>query len=582
MALAGMKIARLTLALVMTSANETPDEPEGPATRGARRRRAHPARAAAPVTPAPLKAAAAVRSRRRPSPARSLAPAPVHPASRSGSAPQVDRPAQLDGHAPGDESAGAAEAATAQAGLKAGGTFQDGPLDEPAPDEPALDEPALDESARSAEPEQAAPEGGRQARRGGMFRSLRNRNYRLYAAGQVVSNTGTWMQRVAQDWLVLELAHGSGTALGITTGLQFLPMLLFGLWGGVVADRYPKRRVLMLTQISMGVLALVLGLLAVSGNAQVWHVYLLAFGLGVATVVDNPTRQAFVMEMVGRRDLPNAIALNSATFNGARLLGPAVAGVLIALIGTGPVFLVNAASFGAVLFGLYAMRTDELHDVPAVKRAKGQLREGLRYVRGRRDLMLVLILIGFLATFGMNFNTTVALVAKEVFHTDASAFGLASSMLALGALSGALLAARRVAKPRLRLLVAMGLVFGALEVVTGLMPTYWLFLALLVPTGIAMMTITTAANATMQLGVSPEMRGRVMALYMLVFLGTNPVGAPAVGWLAEHFGARMSLVLGGLVSVLAALAVGAVAARGAGFAGLRRLRPGRRMTAPIA
>jgi MFS family permease len=438
----------------------------------------------------------------------------------------------------------------------ADGTLQEDALGEPGA-EPAEDGPVED-----------GP------RRGGMFRSLRVRNYRLYAAGQVVSNTGTWMQRVAQDWLVLELAHGSGTALGITTGLQFLPMLLFGLWGGVIADRYPKRRVLALTQISMGLLALVLGLLAVSGAAQVWHVYVLAFGLGVATVVDNPTRQSFVVEMVGKRDLPNAIALNSATFNGARLLGPAVAGVLIALIGTGPVFLVNAASFAAVLFSLSAMRADELHDAPAVKRAKGQLREGLRYVRGRRDLMLVLILVGFLAMFGMNFNTTVALVAKEVFHTDASAFGLASSMLALGALSGALLAARRVAKPRLRVLVGMGLLFGTLEALTGLMPTYWLFLALLVPTGIAMMTITTAANATMQLGVAPEMRGRVMALYMLVFLGTNPVGAPAIGWLAEHFGARTSLVIGGLVSALAAVVVGAVAARGTAVRPVpRRTRP---------
>ena len=194
------------------------------------------------------------------------------------------------------------------------------------------------------------------------------------------------MQRVGQDWLVLELTHGSGTALGITTGLQFLPMLLFGLWGGVIADRYAKRRVLIVTQVSMGVLALVLGLLAVSGTAQVWHVYLLAFGLGIATVVDTPTRQSFVIEMVGRRDLPNAIALNSANFNGARLVGPAVAGVMIALIGTGPVFLVNAASFGAVLLGLYAMRPGELHPVEPVKRAKGQLREGLRYVAGRRDL----------------------------------------------------------------------------------------------------------------------------------------------------------------------------------------------------
>ncbi|HEY8479463.1 MAG TPA: MFS transporter [Spirillospora sp.] len=407
-----------------------------------------------------------------------------------------------------------------------------------------------------------------------MFRSLRIRNYRLFAAGQVVSNTGTWMQRVAQDWLVLELTHGSGTALGITTGLQFLPMLLFGLWGGVIADRYPKRRLLLLTQMSMGVLALILGLLAVTGLAQVWHVYLLAFGLGLATVVDTPTRQSFVIEMVGKRDLPNAIALNSAIFNGARLLGPAVAGVLISMIGTGPVFLVNAASFGAVLFGLAAMRTGELYPAEPVKRAKGQLREGLRYVRAHRDLVLVLVLVGFVAMFGMNFSTTVALIAKEVFNTGASAFGLASSMLALGAFTGALLAARRVSRPRLRMLVGAAVLFGLLEVVTGLMPTYWSFLVLLVPTGIAMMTITTAANSTVQLSVAPEMRGRVMALYMLVFLGTNPIGAPTVGWLAEHLGARTAIVLGGLISALAALAVGALAARGSLRPALARiLRP---------
>ncbi|MBW8485720.1 MFS transporter [Actinomadura parmotrematis] len=394
-----------------------------------------------------------------------------------------------------------------------------------------------------------------------MFRSLRTRNYRLFAAGQVVSNTGTWMQRVAQDWLVLELAKGSGgSALGITTGLQFLPLLLFGLWGGVVADRYPKRRVLMLTQVSMGVLALVLGLLAISGSAQVWHVYLLAFGLGLATVLDNPTRQSFVVEMVGKEDLPNAIALNSAIFNGARLVGPAVAGVLIAAIGTGPVFLVNAASFGAVLFGLYLMRPAELYAGPVVKRAKGQLREGLRYVRGRRDLVLVLVLVGFVATFGMNFQVTIALVARQVFHTGASSFGLASSMLAVGALTGALLAARRASRPRMRLLLLAPLAFGVFEVLSGLMPFYWAFLLMLVPTGIALMTFTTAANATMQLGVAPEMRGRVMGLYMFVFVGTNPIGAPVVGWMAETFGPRMSIVFGGLIAIVSTLAVAAFAA----------------------
>ncbi|XVQ15935.1 MFS transporter [Spirillospora sp. CA-255316] len=392
-----------------------------------------------------------------------------------------------------------------------------------------------------------------------MFRSLRTRNYRLFATGQVVSNTGTWMQRVAQDWLVLDLAHGSGIALGITTGLQFLPMLLFGLWGGVVADRYPKRRVLMITQVAMGLLALILGVLAITGTAQVWHVYLLAFGLGLATVVDNPTRQSFVVEMVGKRDLPNAIALNSATFNGARLLGPAAAGVLIAWLGTGPVFLLNAASFGAVLFGLYAMRESELHPTETVKRAKGQLREGLRYVRGRRDLMLVLLLVGFVAMFGMNFQITIALVAREVFKTGASSFGLASSMLAFGALTGALLAARRATRPRMRLLVGTAILFGALEMLTGLMPYYWSFLVMLVPTGIVLMTFTTASNSTLQLTVAPEMRGRVMALYMFVFLGTNPLGAPMVGWMAEQFGPRLSIVLGGLVSMLAASVVALLA-----------------------
>jgi MFS family permease len=386
---------------------------------------------------------------------------------------------------------------------------------------------------------------------------LRNRNYRLFAAGAIVSNTGTWMQRVAQDWLILGLSHNSGTALGITTGLQFLPMLLFGLWGGVVADRYPKRRVLMITQISMGLLALVLGLLAITGKAQLWHVYVLAFGLGLATVVDNPTRQTFVVEMVGKADLPNAIALNSASFNAARVLGPAVAGLLIAAIGTGPVFLVNAASFVAVLIGLGMMRERDLSPAEIVPRAKGQLREGLRYVRGRKDLIVVLVLVGFVATWGMNFQITTALVAKQVFHSGASSFGLASAMLAIGALTGALIAARRM-RPGFPLLISAATAFGALEMATGMMPTYTTFLILLVPTGITMMTFVTAANAAMQQNLLPEMRGRVMGLYMLVFLGTNPIGAPLIGWLAESVGPRATMVVGGVVAALTPPVVAAV------------------------
>jgi MFS family permease len=305
------------------------------------------------------------------------------------------------------------------------------------------------------------------------------------------------------------------------------------------------------------VLALILGVLALTGTAQVWHVYLLAFGLGLATVVDNPTRQSFVIEMVGRSDLPNAIALNAATFNGARIVGPAVAGVAIALMGTWPVFMINAASFGAVLIGLHAMREQDLHVAEPVPRAKGQLREGLRYVKGRRDLVLVLVMVGFLATFGMNFQLTTALMAREVFHSGASSFGLASTMLAVGAFIGALLAARRI-NLRLRVLLSAAVLFGVLEMVAGLMPTYWSFLVALVPTGIALMTFTTAANATMQLGVAPEMRGRVMGLYMLVFLGTNPVGAPLVGWLAERFGPRLTIVVGGVVATVVTLIVAAL------------------------
>ena len=404
-----------------------------------------------------------------------------------------------------------------------------------------------------------------------LFRSLRNRNYRLFATGQVVSNSGTWMQRVAQDWLILNLTHGSGTALGITTGLQFLPLLLFGLYGGVLADRFPKRRILMITQAVMGVLALLLGVLALTGTAQVWHVYALAFGLGVATVVDNPTRQTFAVEMVGPNDLSNAIALNSAIFNTARIVGPAIAGVLIAAIGTGPVFIVNAASFGAVMLGLYLMREDELYIREPVPRAKGQLREGLRYVRERRDLVMLLIIVFFVAAFGMNFQMTTALMSREVFHSGASSFGLASTMLAVGAVSGSLLAARRK-RPRMRLMLIAAAFFGVLEIVSGVMPNYGLFLVMLVPTGVALLTFNTTANAVMQLSVPAWMRGRVMGLYMLVFAGSSPIGAPLLGWLAEVFGPRSGLVIGGIVSLAAVTGVVAVMAPRPALEALR-LRP---------
>jgi MFS family permease len=370
----------------------------------------------------------------------------------------------------------------------------------------------------------------------------------------VVSNTGTWMQRVAQDWLVLDLTHNSGTALGIATGLQFLPLLLFSLWGGAIADRYSKRRILMITQAAMGGLALILGVLALTGVVEIWQVYALAFALGLVSVVDNPARQTFAVEMVGRADMPNAIALNSAIFNLARILGPAVAGLVISAVGTPLAFIVNAASYGAVLIGLGLMRPSELNPVQPTPRAKGQVREGLAYVKARPSLWMPMVLIFFVATFGMNFQVTTALMSREVFHTGAGAFGIASATFAAGALIGALLAARR-RRPAAGLLMVTAVIFGVLEMLTSLMPQFWLFLLLLVPTGLALLTFSTAANSATQLGTTPEMRGRVMGLYLLVFLGGTPLGAPLVGWVAQQFGPRMSLLAGGAISAVAAVVV---------------------------
>jgi MFS family permease len=380
------------------------------------------------------------------------------------------------------------------------------------------------------------------------------------------------MQRVAQDWLVLELTHNSGTALGITTGLQFLPLLLFSLWGGVIADRYSKRRILMVTQTAMGALALILGVLAMTGTVRIWHVYLLAFGLGLATVVDNPTRQAFAVEMVGKNGMANAIALNSAVFNLARIAGPAIAGLVIAAVGTPAAFLVNAASYGAVLISLKLMRPEELHPARRPKRGPGQLREALSYVRARPALWMPMILIFFVSTFGMNFQVTTALMSRTVFHTGAGAFGLASAVFAFGALGGALLAARR-SRPTLRLLLVTSLLFSVFEIITGIVPDYLSFLIALVPTGLTLLTFTTAANSSTQLNTAPEMRGRVMGLYMLVFLGGTPLGSPLAGWVAEAYGARMSMIAGGLISVIATVVMTVLLARSRGVQVRTYLRP---------
>ncbi|WP_225801106.1 MFS transporter [Streptomyces sp. NK15101] len=399
--------------------------------------------------------------------------------------------------------------------------------------------------------------------RGGTFSSLRIRNYRLFFAGAIVSNTGTWMARITQDWLVLSLT-GSAAAVGITTALQFLPMLLFGLYGGVIADRYPKRRLLLVSQAALGLCGLALAVLTLSGSVQVWHVYLIAFLLGMVTVVDNPARQTFVSEMVGPRQLRNAVSLNSANFQSARLIGPAVAGVLIAGVGSGWAFLLNGLSFLAPLASLLLMRTSELHKVERAPRGKGQLREGLRYVAGRPDLIWPIVLVGFIGTFGFNFPIWLTAFSGDVFHVGAGSYGFLNTLMAAGSLVGALAAARR-GSTRLRMLVVAAGVFGVLEIAAALSPAFWLFALLLVPIGLLGLTVNITANSAVQMATDPAMRGRVMSLYMMVFAGGTPIGAPLLGWVTDTYGARTGFAAGGAISLAAAVLVGLVLARVGGL-----------------
>ena len=391
------------------------------------------------------------------------------------------------------------------------------------------------------------------------FSSLAVRNYRLFATGQVISNTGSWMQRVAQDWLVLQLHHGSAAdasvALGLTTGLQFLPILLFSPYAGLVADRMPKRRLLQLTQAWMGGISLLLGLLALTGVVEPWMVFALAFAFGLGAAFDAPARQSFVSEMVGPEDLANAVGLNSASFNLARVIGPALSGVLIAVLGsgvgaTGLVIAVNGLSYLAVIGALRMMRTSELTPVNRAPRGKGMIRDGIRYVRRRPDLKLVLMAGFFAGTFGMNFQMTSALMATQVFGKGPGEYGLLGTTLAIGSLTGALLGARREGRPRPHLVVFAGLAFGGIEIALGLMPSYAAF-ALITPLlGLSLLTMLNAANTTVQLSTDPQLRGRVMALYMMLVMGGTPLGAPLVGWVGATFGARWTLIGGGAMSIL--------------------------------
>lgn len=383
-----------------------------------------------------------------------------------------------------------------------------------------------------------------------------------------MSNVGTWMQRVAQDWLVLVLT-GSGAALGVVTGLQFLPFLLLSPLAGVVADRVPKRWLLQVTNVGMAAPALVLGVLAVTGEVEMWHVYTLALALGVASALDAPARQSFVSEVVGPDDLTNAVGLNSASFNTARIIGPALAGLLIAAfgggaVGTGWVILLNGVSYVAPILTLRALDGSALLTPDRVPRRPGQVREGVAYVRGRPDLLLILGIVFFTGTFGLNFQMTSALMATEVFGRGPTEYGLLGTFLAVGSLAGSLLAARRE-RVRHRMVVGAAVAFGTLEVVAGLAPSYLVFALLCPLLGFAALTMITSANAHLQLGTTPAMRGRVMALYMMIFIGGTPLGSPLIGWVGEAFGARWTLVVGGVATVLGTLLCAAL------FLGVRRV-----------
>jgi MFS family permease len=382
------------------------------------------------------------------------------------------------------------------------------------------------------------------------FASLRVRNYRRYFAGQVVSITGNWMQTVAEMWLMIQLT-GSGVSVGLTAGLQFLPILLFGAWGGLLADRMPKRRLLMITQSLMALPALTLWALTTGGAVEVWMVYALVLARGAVNAVDNPARQSFAIEMVGADHVVNAVALNSVIIHTARILGPAAAGLTIALIGVGPCFLVNSISFAAMLLALKGMDPERLHTPDVAVRARGQLRSALRYVARTPSLRIPLAMMAVVGTLSFNFQVLLPLLASFTWHGTAALYTALAVAMGIGSVTGALAAGAR-GRVGPRLLVAAAAAFGVAELLVAVAPTVELQLLALVPLGAVSVTFAAGINSSLQLAVDPAMRGRVMALYSVVFLGSTPIGAPLVGWIAELAGPRAGLVVGALAALLAA------------------------------
>lgn len=388
------------------------------------------------------------------------------------------------------------------------------------------------------------------------FQSLTVRNYRLFATGQLVKLVGVWMMFVAQDWLVLQLSGDSATAVGITVAMQFTPIMLLTLVGGALADRYDKRKVLLVSNAWFAAAAVLLAVLVVTGAVQVWHVWVLAAVLGTANAIENPTRQAFVSELVGNTLLPNALSLNAAVFNSARIIGPAAAGAAIAILGLGPTFLLATVAAVAPLVSLSRIRAVELfrEQLPeGARKGRARIVDGLRYVRNRSDLVLTMALVTVIGAAGFNYQVTLPVLSKVVYETGAASFGLLATALAVGSLGGALAGSWRRSRPSAHLVLGAAVGFGAFSMLVGFSSPYWLVLLLLLPTGFFAIYFVQAANQRVQLGCEAAFRGRVMALYILLFLGTTPLGALAVGWWAERFGAESAIWLGGLASLLAAL-----------------------------
>ncbi|MGH9083313.1 MAG: MFS transporter [Acidimicrobiales bacterium] len=393
------------------------------------------------------------------------------------------------------------------------------------------------------------------------FGALRARNYRLYFTGQVISASGTWMHTIALGLLVLSgRLHGDGLNVGVVTALQFLPMLLFGSWGGLVVDRVDKRRLLYVTQASLGGLALVLGVLTAMGTVSMWEVYLVAAGFGVVNLFDNPARQTFVSEMVGRKLLPNAISLNSVVMNAARVIGPAIGGVLIFTAGFAACFLFNAVSYVAVITALAMMRRSDLHPAPVVARAKGQVRQGLRYVWSTPDLRSPLIAMAVVGIFAFNFTTTLPLLAESTFHGGAGTYSALTVAMGSGAIVGGLIVAHHN-RPSRMLLSAIGMAFGVALLGVAVAPTETVALVTLFVMGVCSIAFIATANANLQLRSVPSMRGRVMALYATAFLGSTPIGAPLVGWIADASSPRVALAAGAVATLCAAVPLALSSAR---------------------